>query len=84
MGFHLKVTIKPYHCVTCGKTYTRAKDCWIHIAMKHEQWSNEKSTKDWKRLSREKQELLEKKDCRREETEALRGQIEDQYLIGEN
>ena len=38
---HLKVTIKPIECVTCNSSYVREKDCWIHIAMKHEGSSNQ-------------------------------------------
>merc|ERR1712029_765716 len=84
LSTHLKVSIKPYSCVSCGQAYTRAKDCWVHIALKHDISSNDKSQKDyWKLLSREKQELMEKKDCRKEENAALKGHIHDQYLCSE-
>merc|ERR1712029_390381 len=83
LGSHLKVSIKPNTCVSCGKAYARAKDCWIHIGLRHELWSYEKAMQDWQRLSREKLELMEKRDCRKEENEALKGQIDDQYLMAE-
>lgn len=77
---HLKITIKPFSCTMCGNSYVRDKDCWIHIAMKHELWSNEKSAKDWKVLSREKPNLIGKRDVKKEERDALKGHIDDKYL----
>ena len=78
---HLKVTIRPYTCVVCAKTYSRSKDCWEHIGLKHEQTQVVPGGKiDWKSLSRAKPELVTKRDCLKEENEALKGVIDDQYL----
>jgi len=79
---HLKVTIKPIECVTCNSSYVREKDCWIHIAMKHEGSSNQWNQTEWKSLSIAKPELIKKKDVRMEETNALRGYLEEKYLMG--
>merc|ERR1712029_326194 len=78
---HLKVTLKSFYCMQCSNSYTREKDCWIHIAMKHEGISNEWATADWKRLRNEKPHLIEKRTTVEEETSLLKGHIEDKYLI---
>ena len=78
---HLKVSLKPFYCVQCSNVYTREKDCWIHIAMKHEgisiEWS---SLTDWKRLRKEKPQLVGKRNVAEEETNLLKGHIDDKYL----
>jgi len=75
LSTHLKVTIKPFACFTCGNSYVRSKDCWQHVALKHESWPNERALKDWRILARTKPNLVDKRDCRKEEEEALKGHL---------
>jgi len=78
---HLKVTIKPFTCVLCAKTYSRSKDAWEHVGLKHEGAEVANGSKfDWKSLSRAKPDLVTKRDCLREENNALKGVIDDKYL----
>jgi len=77
---HLKVTLKPFDCVTCGSSYVREKDCWIHIAMKHENMSNQWNSTDWKVLCKQKPELIQKRNIREEEAKILKGHIDDKHL----
>jgi len=78
---HLKVTLKPFYCVQCSNSYTREKDCWIHVSMKHEGLSTEWSTSQWKKLRLEKPNLIEKRSTVEEENSLLKGHIDDKYLI---
>ena len=52
LSTHLKITIKPFACFTCGNSYVRQKDCWQHVALKHESWPNDQALRDWKILAR--------------------------------
>ena len=81
LSTHLKITIKPFACGTCGNAYVRQKDCWQHVALKHEAWPSDRALKDWKILARTKPNLVDRRDCRKEEEEALKGVFnQDEFL----
>ena len=73
LGAHLKVPLRPWACVTCDKTFVKAKNCWEHVAAKHEGWPSQRALAEWQILKREKSHLVSKKDTRLVEAEALRG-----------
>ena len=75
LGAHLKVPLRPWACVTCAKTFVKAKNCWEHVASKHEGWPSKKALEEWQMLKRDKPHLVSRKDTQQVEEEALRGVV---------
>ena len=53
MRLHIQTShmnFRPFSCGVCSSSYVAVKDCAMHIAVKHDQWTKERAAKEWRSL----------------------------------